>query len=188
MLSDANIGVDGNSSDGTIVYRIVALDPDADDELSFALNSGNVNSAFAIDANTGEISVNDEDQLRHNFNQEFRLGVLVTDRNGLTAEATITVQILPADFVTITPLRGFSPNGDGINDFWVIEGIEDFPENSVKVFNRWGNVVFETQDYDNASIAWRGENNRDTFESTYYFIITVPDLKPITGYLVVKKG
>ena len=42
-----------------------------------------------------------------------------------------------------------TPNGDKLNDFFRIKGIENFPTNSVKIFNRWGVLVFETDDYGN---------------------------------------
>lgn len=49
----------------------------------------------------------------------------------------------------------FSPNGDGINDTFVIEGIEIF-ENELKIYNRWGNIVFEATNYQND---WEGTSN-----------------------------
>lgn len=49
--------------------------------------------------------------------------------------------------------EGFSPNGDGINDLFVIRGIQDYPQNSIVIFNRWGNKVFETDAYNNT---WDG--------------------------------
>ena len=39
--------------------------------------------------------------------------------------------------------NGFSPNNDGINDIWVIRGIEAYPKNKVRVYNRWNNRVYE---------------------------------------------
>jgi len=45
--------------------------------------------------------------------------------------------------------EGFSPNGDGINDLFVITGIIYYPENSIVIFNRWGNKIFETTPYEN---------------------------------------
>ena len=50
---------------------------------------------------------------------------------------------------------GFSPNGDGINDGWVVEDIELFPNNVVQIFNRSGKLVFKKKGYDN------------TFEGTF---------------------
>jgi gliding motility-associated-like protein len=45
--------------------------------------------------------------------------------------------------------EGFSPNGDGIHDFFQIVGIEDFPDARMMIFNRWGNKLFEKEKYGN---------------------------------------
>ena len=64
---------------------------------------------------------------------------------------------------------GFSPNGDGINDFMVIKDLQDFPENEVIVFNRWGNQVFRQKNYQND---WNGTfNEGDLPDGDYYLII-----------------
>jgi gliding motility-associated-like protein len=49
--------------------------------------------------------------------------------------------------------KGFSPNGDGINDTFVIGGLYSYPRNSIEIYNRWGNLVYETQNYQND---WNG--------------------------------
>ncbi len=67
--------------------------------------------------------------------------------------------------------KGISPNDDGRNDTWHILGIEQFPDNSVKVFNRWGNLVFEQKGYTNAE-AWNGEwNGKALPDGTYFYLI-----------------
>jgi gliding motility-associated-like protein len=47
--------------------------------------------------------------------------------------------------------EGFSPNGDGVHDFFQVVGIEDFPEAKMMIFNRWGNKIFEKERYGNVS-------------------------------------
>ena len=82
---------------------------------------------------------------------------------------------------------GFSPNGDGVNDFWTLSNIEFYPQSVVKVYNRWGNRVFEAKAYQNN---WGG-----TFEDapipdgTYYFIaeLNEPGKEPIAGYIQVNR-
>ncbi|SNT23742.1 gliding motility-associated C-terminal domain-containing protein, partial [Ekhidna lutea] len=88
----------------------------------------------------------------------------------------------------------FSPNGDGKNDEWIIQGIESYPENKVTIFNRWGNKIFEIDGYDNNSRVWRGEINtnigsdKNAPYSTYYFIIDLKDgSKPIAGNILISK-
>lgn len=54
--------------------------------------------------------------------------------------------------------QGFSPNDDGKNDVFVIEGIHSFPNNEFKVFNRWGTIVYEAKSYKNQ---WDGTTNKN---------------------------
>ena len=56
-----------------------------------------------------------------------------------------------------TTRYGFSPNEDGINDVWFIENIFAYPNNTVKVFNRSGKLVFKQRGYQND---WNGESNQ----------------------------
>jgi len=66
-----------------------------------------------------------------------------------------------------------TPDGDGINDEWVITNIEKFGNNKVVVVDRWGSVVFEAHGYDNASVIWRGENTGGSMvpTGTYFFYV-----------------
>src|SRR5690606_12895014 len=52
----------------------------------------------------------------------------------------------------------FTPNGDGVNDSWTIAGLESYPDVDVKVFNRWGNIVFQSTGYMEVN-EWNGERN-----------------------------
>lgn len=68
--------------------------------------------------------------------------------------------------------NAFSPNGDGINDKWIITGLETFPDNKVEVFNRYGQVIFSVTGYDNAGKVWDGTlNGKPMPVGTYYYII-----------------
>ena len=77
--------------------------------------------------------------------------------------------------------NGFTPNGDGINDNWVIENIENFPINSVSIFNRWGNKVWSTDNYNNNTNFWDGKHsNGSTLTSgTYFYVIDIDNGKAI---------
>jgi len=83
--------------------------------------------------------------------------------------------------------NAFTPNGDGINDFWYIHNAENYPEIVVEVFNRWGQKVFEQKGYDNSSKVWRGTLNGNALPSgTYYYVITVNSrAKGITGSVTI---
>jgi len=71
----------------------------------------------------------------------------------------------------VTIPTGFSPNNDGINDFFEVVGIEFYEDNRLEVFNRWGNLVYEKEKYDNT---WNGiyqENSADLADGTYFFVL-----------------
>ncbi|MEO6883336.1 MAG: ice-binding family protein [Bacteroidia bacterium] len=66
--------------------------------------------------------------------------------DGNLSNNTSTVETFPTDF---NIPEGFSPNGDGINDLFVIRGIEYYPKNKFEIYNRWGDKVFEASPYQN---------------------------------------
>ena len=74
--------------------------------------------------------------------------------------------------INVSVSEAFTPNGDGINDTWRIVGIEKFPNTTVRVFNRWGHLVFSALNYQND---WTGNyNNFNTVlpdASSYYYQI-----------------
>ncbi|MFN8207167.1 MAG: gliding motility-associated C-terminal domain-containing protein [Bacteroidales bacterium] len=82
--------------------------------------------------------------------------------------------------------NAITPNGDGSNDTWRIENIDDFPKASIKIFDRAGRVVFEVQGgYDNS---WNGEdkNGKPLPVDTYYYVIDLGNNKAaITGFVTI---
>ncbi|KAA3439691.1 PKD domain-containing protein [Rufibacter hautae] len=78
----------------------------------------------------------------------------------------------------------FSPNGDGSNDTWVLEGIQDYPHLNIEIYNRWGQQVYSTRGY---STPWDGKRNGvDLPIGAYYYIIDPSNGRPkITGPLTI---
>jgi gliding motility-associated-like protein len=98
-----------------------------------------------------------------------------------------------SDQVTVTvrqPIRipnAFSPNGDGNDDTWQIDFIEQFPDNTVTVFNRWGTKIFSATNYSRAN-EWRGDINGQMapFGTYYYVIVTKGPLgKSYAGWIQI---
>ncbi|WP_170147892.1 Calx-beta domain-containing protein [Marinoscillum furvescens] len=89
--------------------------------------------------------------------------------------------------------QGISPDGDGANEVWEIPGIENFPNNKVTIFNRWGAVVYEVESYDNGSNAFTGLSNNSFKlgsslpDGTYYYVIELDGETVKKGYLIIKK-
>ncbi|MDQ3051846.1 MAG: gliding motility-associated C-terminal domain-containing protein [Bacteroidota bacterium] len=115
--------------------------------------------------------------------------VLITNEWG--CKTTLEVDITVACDSLLIP-NGFSPNDDGTNDGYVIDGIENYPGNKLWVYNRWGNLVFKAKDYDNS---WDGVCNvsgiylgRKVPTGTYYFILDLNDhSKPRAGFLIIRR-
>jgi gliding motility-associated-like protein len=82
--------------------------------------------------------------------------------------------------------KAVTPDGDRINDFWLINGIENFKDNEVVVVDRWGNKIFEGLHYDNSKVVWNGTNLSGAVvpTGTYFFSIAVS----FRGNRVEKKG
>lgn len=89
----------------------------------------------------------------------------VTDVNGCSLDTTI-VLTGPDDLTLPT---GISPNGDNANDTYVILGIDQYPVNTFKVFNRWGNLVYDFTNYNNE---WDGRSSdgEDLPDGTYFVV------------------
>ncbi len=70
--------------------------------------------------------------------------------------------------------HGFTPNGDGKNDFWYIDSAAYY-KNTVEIYNRWGNKVWEGHDYDNTTVLWEGTNSKgETLpDATYFFLVRI---------------
>ncbi len=83
----------------------------------------------------------------------------------------------------------FSPNGDGINDYWTILNIDQFPKNQVNVYDRWGQLVYRKNNYDNS---WDGKvAGKIIPASGYYYVVYLdkdnPDVGTYTGSLDILK-
>lgn len=116
--------------------------------------------------------------------------VTVRDANQCTNEFSIVVgedscgQIVIHDVIT--------PNGDGINDAWVIDGLSTRPNTSVTVFDKWGDAVFKADNYDNT---WSGKGTNGNLipDGTYFYLVTLAEKdnftgkKDFTGSLLIKR-
>jgi gliding motility-associated-like protein len=88
--------------------------------------------------------------------------VTITFDNTCSITDTVEVVLCPEEIVIPNTI---TPNGDGNNDTWVVTGIQQYPTNEVKIFNRDGNIVFETVNYQND---WDGAGLP---AAVYYYII-----------------
>jgi gliding motility-associated-like protein len=96
---------------------------------------------------------------------------------------------------------GFSPNDDGIQDKWRIKCLERYPDARIEIYNRWGNRVFEKDNFGNSDVHGESDAWWDGYSSqkaafgdeklpngTYYYILFLNDgNKPLNGYLFLNK-
>jgi gliding motility-associated-like protein len=97
---------------------------------------------------------------------------------------TVTDQVVINVYKTIRPPNVFSPNGDGINDSWIIPGLETYPESVVSVYNRTGQLVFRTRSVEKI---WDGMyNGKPAPVATYYYVIDLAVPRPpVSGWVLV---
>ena len=124
------------------------------------------NANFSLSFSFGEIAINPltnggQNQVTQGYQQPFLIGV---------DEMTDT----KLDFYNaISPSP--SGNNDGLNDYFHIEGIEAFSDNQLTIVNRWGEIVYQVEGYNNTSIIWDGSglNGNLLPQATYYYILTI---------------
>lgn len=81
-----------------------------------------------------------------------------------------------------------TPNGDGKNDKFKVEHIEYFPGTSLRVYDRWGKLVFDQSDYDSYQSTNGGWDPSDLASGTYFYELLIPQVKKKeTGYLEILK-
>jgi gliding motility-associated-like protein len=126
------------------------------------------------------------------------------------ATAYISVEAAPVDTVPGPPQEqevfmipeGFSPNGDNINDYFVIPGIQPYPNARIEIYNRWGTLLYAQEDYGNTDrwgstdAWWDGSSNKKWTSGseklppgTYFYILNLNDgREPITGAVFLNRN
>jgi gliding motility-associated-like protein len=138
---------------------------DAKIDLSVTGGSG----LYSYNWNTGATSQDLKDIHSGNYS------VTVKDGNNCVDSASVFIETSDADCIYIP--NSFTPNGDGMNDTWMIKNINLYPKTMVLVFNKWGNKVFESpRGYPEP---WDGTLDGSPLPSdTYYYVIDFGNGKP----------
>jgi gliding motility-associated-like protein len=101
--------------------------------------------------------------------------VYITEAGGCSDTTWIAMAVKWCD--PPIPSQIMTPNGDGLNDFWYIGNILDYPENEVYIFDRWGQRVYHKKNYDNTD-GWEAKYVGGNLPvSTYYYVLEVTQEK-----------
>lgn len=92
---------------------------------------------------------------------------------------TVTIAAIDLDIP-----NGFSPNGDNINPTFFIQGLEFVANSNLTIFNKWGNKVYESSDYQND---WDGKKGGVELPSDTYYYILKTTIKSYQGYVIIKR-
>ncbi|QOI97347.1 MAG: gliding motility-associated C-terminal domain-containing protein [Flammeovirgaceae bacterium] len=117
-----------------------------------------------------------------------RITLEVCDLDGLCVQQIIDIEVVGE----IVVYNGLTPDGDGYNDFMLIKYIgvvEGSENNRVRIFNRWGQTVFETENYDNLTRVFTGvsSDGKELPAGTYFYKVDLTNGKSYNGYLTLKR-
>jgi len=97
--------------------------------------------------------------------------LVITDANGCVDTTWIVMTNLECP--PPSPTEVITPNDDGINDMWIINNIQFYPDNEVYIFDRWGQRVYHKSEYDNLD-GWQAKYvGTDMPVSTYYYVLKI---------------
>lgn len=108
----------------------------------------------------------------------------VADDNGCRYSNTFLIEeAVPSNCLDAELMiyNTFSPNSDGVNDTWIIDGLGLYPDNRLTIMNRWGNVVFEAEPYMNNWDGRSSAENEPLPSATYWYVL---ELNDVTGTIL----
>ena len=140
----------------------------------------------ATDNCGGDVTMTNDAQLPMIIPGSYAITWTFTDNQGNTTTEIqeVTITLIEACLGLVTVNDVITPNGDDINDYWVLENLSYTEGCNVKIFNRWGAQIFETENYDNT---WNGTSIGGELlpEGVYYYIIQCYDNISFKGYITI---
>jgi len=90
----------------------------------------------------------------------------------------------------VTIYNGVTANGDNANDYFYIKNIEEYPNNRLTIYNRWGNKLYDVNNYNNSTIRWpEGDDLRILTSGTYFYVLELGDnASVIKGWIELLKN
>jgi gliding motility-associated-like protein len=172
------------ATDGNVAFGIPEAITDPDNNLD--LSTLQVTSEKGVATISGGIVTVDYSASKINDPVVFdNVTISVCDTGGRCTTYVLIVELRDDAFV----YSGMSPNGDGVNDWFTIDFLPE--KTQVAIFNRWGEMVFETNDYDVNEPANRFEgknkNGTEVVAGAYFYKIRYPDGRVRTGSIILNR-
>ena len=180
-----------NASDTVVVTGVMPPSPvDAGQDQTLSANSTSLNASvptwgLGSWTSTGGLSFNAANSPTTLVSGlSFGQNILVWTVSNSPCPLVSDTVIITLDMLLVP--SGFSPNDDRVNDLFEIEGLENYPNAKIQIFNRWGAIVFEAAPYQNN---WAGTNQYglEIGDDTYFFVLELNGAESRTGYVVVKR-
>lgn len=186
-------GTDWSDSTGDVDIEITTFDHDHDGILDEVELNGNIDTD-----NDGIPDYKDEDSDGDNI-PDIEEGLIDTDKDGIPdyrdadSDGDGLTDLDEQELSKLFIPEAFSPNGDDMNDRFEIIGIEKY-DNKVTIYNRWGNLIFQAENYANLTNDWDGTPSTSITlgsgklpEGTYFYVIKIKDIKtPLRGTIYLK--
>jgi gliding motility-associated-like protein len=176
--------------EGKLVADLTTRISDPDNNLNFSslrvINNVTSRGVAAAISSSFELEI---DYANTPFTGVDRVTIEICDLAGACAQQVIDIEVVGE----VEVFNGITPDGDGLNDFLLIkylDVVEGASKNKVTILNRWGDAVFEIDDYDNLSRVFSGQTNSgsDLPSGTYFYRIDFAQGKsPINGFITLKR-
>ncbi|HCZ37627.1 MAG TPA: hypothetical protein DHV26_17030, partial [Cytophagales bacterium] len=175
--------------EGQLTFDLTTIVSDADGNIDFnslriVNNQTSRGQAAIVDAGYNLVI----DYSGNPFTGEDRIILEVCDLAGACAQQVLDIDVVGA----VKVFNGITPDGDGINDFLYIQYldvVEGAANNKVTILNRWGDIVFQIENYDNLSRVFVGvtDSGKELPSGTYFYKIDFAGNKSINGFISLKR-
>ena len=195
--TDANNNTDSCSFQVTVISMldsiVLATTSDsacAGSSVTLSVVNSNPNYMYNWSFNGTVVASGDSYTINPQMNQSGIYTVTAINNSGCPPQTSeISLTVLP--FVIVIP-ESFSPNNNGVNEYFYIENLELFPNSLIWIYNRWGTEVYQSNNYQND---WDGRSQSkynvagdELPEGTYYYIFQLGGTEGQEGFGEIYKG
>ena len=156
-----------------------------------------VNIKPLVNVQHGKVTLNSDGIFSYTSDKTFKgIDSLVYEvcDNGSPSRCSKASLVISVEDLPFKVFEGVTPDGDGVNDYLRINSIDYYANNQVQIFDRFNNLVFEINSYDNEERIWRGQANKGIGndqlpEGTYFYLVNLGDgSAPASGFVVLKRN